>query len=256
MPAIDHLFEDANQLIDEAKGHLPTIKEAVERFTSKDNWSGRTDKDPKTGEYTLKIVFTEPIDKRVKMRIFDVGGYLRSALDHACYASTVAIKGGEPKYTKFLFADTETGLDDQIKRGGCKDMQPDMIAFIKRLKPYEAGNKPLWALNKLRNKNTHRILEPTTTNASGFGLNNGTFYGIVTNISTWKPLHRELAFCKLSADSQFNVQIAPQILVSFDDALGFAREPMHESLNNLISEVEGIVAGIKAETARILSSQP
>jgi hypothetical protein len=254
VPAIDDLFEGANDLIEEAKACLPIIKEAIGRFTSSDNWVGKTDKDLKTGEYTLKVVFSEPIDKRVKMQTFNVCSYLRSALDHACYASAVAIKGGEPKHTKFLFADTELALVALTGDRSCKDMHPDIISFIQSQKPYEAGNKPIWALNKLRNKSTHRILVPTTANAAGFGIHNGSISGSLSNISEWKPLRRELAFCKLSPESLFNMQITPTIIVNFEMALGFAGEPAHESLEKLVSEVECIVMGIKAETIRILAN--
>ncbi|RVN58506.1 hypothetical protein [Sinorhizobium meliloti] len=248
------LFDDPKQLIDEAKGHMPLIKEMVDDFIGDKNWTGSVDKDPDTGEYLLKINFKEPISKSIKIRIFDVAGYLRSALDQACYASAVAIKGGEPSKTKFLFADKEKGLQDEISKGKCKDMHPDIIDFIIRLKPYETGNKPLWALNKIRNKNVHRLLEPTAVLSGGLGLNNGFFSGSMQAWNEWKPLKMELTFFKLSANTKMKAQINPIIHVAFNSAFGFPSEPVSHSLDKLISEVESIVVGIEAETARIVQS--
>ncbi|WP_303827371.1 hypothetical protein [Asticcacaulis taihuensis] len=254
MSDIEFHFESSLQLIEAAKEYLPVIEVGIESFLAKDNRTGVVDKDPKTEEHLIKVRFKKLIAKQIPLRIYDLAGYLRSALDQACYASAVCIKGGEPKKTKFLFANTIEGLTAEIKRGTCKDLHPEIIRFMEIVRPYEAGNKALWSLNKLRNKNQHRILCVANATATGFGINGGEIKkAILTPCSEWRPLHQELVFVRASPESEFRAQIDPTIIVELDKSLGFSHESAAHTLNNLVSEVESIVMGIKAETARILN---
>ncbi|RVG83687.1 hypothetical protein [Sinorhizobium meliloti] len=248
-------FDSAKQLIDEAKSHMPVISDMIGAFLHIDNGVHTIHTDPVTAEGVMKVIFKTEMDKRLPLRTFDVAGYLRSALDQACYASALIIKGGNPTKTKFLFADTESGLRDDVRRGKCKDMHPRIIDLICALEPYKGGNTRLWGLNKLRNSYVHRILEPTTAKGIGIHMNSGTLRGSFTPCQEWNPSERELIWGRLSRDSYINAMAAPMLRVSFANDFEFPDQSATASLKKLVEETEQIVMSIEAETDSIVNSR-
>ncbi len=239
-------------MIEGAKEHIASLKEGIEAFVHQDNWTGIIEAERETGDHIAKVQFKTDFPNRLALRVYDAAGYLRTALDHAAYASAVLTSGGDPKRTKFPFGDTLDDLNGEIKRRRCEDMHDDIIKLVLAFEPYEAGNQPLWALNKMRNRTNHRVLMPTSAVASGFGIVHGRISGKVGNISEWKATRRQLSFMRIWAGAKFDMHVVPTINIVLNPSLGFAPQPAVTVLNDLAGEVERIVMAIEAETLRIV----
>jgi hypothetical protein len=73
---------------------------------------------------------------------------LRSALDQAGAACAVLTGKTNPKKSYFPFADSGPELTKVIK-GRCKDLPGEIISLFRSFQPYQGGNDPLWAMNKI-----------------------------------------------------------------------------------------------------------
>ena len=141
-----------------AKEHIEEII-AVLGGIFKEDWATIAEEvDPQTGDTLYKVHFSSPVPVRVATRVFNAATEIRSALDHVVYVATTALtERADPSKAKFPFGDTAVDFDRDLMRGA--DHVPAAITSIIRAhKPYEAGNRTLWALNKLRNVKDHRRL--------------------------------------------------------------------------------------------------
>jgi hypothetical protein len=185
---------------------------------------------------------------------------IRSALDTACSASAAALGVSEPKYAYFPLADTKEQLDNVIK-GRCKDIHPDVVELLRTFEPYEGGNKLLWALNRVRRQNQHHILAEVGFGANAFRLNAcqpdhiGPF-GFNVLMPKWDKEKREVHVIHCDPTTTFR---ALDIDVHFYAALGDAGiltgEPVIPLLNKLEGEAERIVMAIEAEALCIKNAR-
>lgn len=239
-------------MIEAARESIADFEARANAFLSKENWTVGVEVDRETGDDLFKAVFKTDIPNRLAMQVFNITGYLRSALDHAVYASSVTLKGGEPSRTKFPFGDKEADVLGEIKRHRCDDVHDDVLKLILALKPYEAGNRSLWALNKIRNKTNHRALSLASIGAGKFQLGGGWFEGgPIHALSEWRSTCRQLTFARFGNGSKYEIQISPTIQVVINKAFGLSDEPAVKVLTDLADMVEAICLEIQVETARI-----
>jgi hypothetical protein len=93
---------------------------------------------------------------------FDAANNLRSALDQTAYATALADGKLKPKKAYFPMAGSLEKLDDVVK-GRCADLRPEIIALFRTFHPYAGGNLWLAALNTLCNTQKHATLIPFKT---------------------------------------------------------------------------------------------
>jgi|ERR1019366_6629121 hypothetical protein len=155
--SFDYKLERADQ-------HLQTLKEWVERWSSRNSYAITDKLDAQTGE---NVVTIEPVGSppaHIGMIIGDILYDLRSALDQLAYA--LAVKNlGEPLLDKiargseFPIYEDPTDYSKHRKRkiGG---VSPSAQTVIDGLQPFNAGpdfrSHPLWLLNELSNIDKHR----------------------------------------------------------------------------------------------------
>lgn len=249
---MDNPFDSARLMIDAAKENITLLRDGVKAWSHNDNWAGIIEKDPESSDHIIKVQFKTDLPARLSLRAVQATANLRSALDHAAYASALITSGlDDPNRTKFIFGDTVDDLRNEIGKKRCADMHEDIIAFMLALEPHQAGNRSLWALNKMRNRSDHRILLPCAATSKGLGIGEGLFSATASNISEWSSIRKQLSFLRLHGEFQIHAQIDPFIEVELNPVFGFPSKPAVEILGDLASEVERIVLGMEAETARI-----
>lgn len=242
-------------MLEGAKTHIANLEKSVEAFLREDNRTAIENKDPKTGDHIVQIQFGTDLPRIMALHVHDAFSNLRTALDQAVYASSVSIYGGDPKQTKFPFADDAKGVADNAK-GRCKDVHPDVVALMLAMEPYEGGNRTLWSLNKTRNQEIHKFVLPASVGNTGISISSGFFKSVqMAPMSEWSATSRRLSWLRIGAGLEGQFTVYPQAQISLNPALGFGSKPAVAVLNECARMVESIVMAIEAETARIISER-
>jgi hypothetical protein len=131
--------------------------------------------------------------------------------------------------------------------GRCDDLHPDVLKVIIASAPYEAGNRTLWAMNKVRNRDTHSILSPASVEGRGFGLNGvkGGFT-LVTTLSEWRSTRNELSYALVRLDPDAEIKVTPNLQISLDRAFGFGSDPAVAVFERTLAAVGGLIDEIEA----------
>ena len=181
----------------------------------------------------------------------DVVRSLRSALDQAVYGSTKSLTGKALNNTKFPFGDEVEGARNDAKGRG-RDVPSEMVEYLLTFEPHKDGNPLLWGLNKLRNTKSHRILVPVASDVSLVGSSESA-PGVMASPPGWDPATGTLkALMNPPKEGQLNAVMAVLHLEPVIGTGAFRGEPAAGLFRRLLGEVDRVVAGIEAETARLL----
>jgi len=210
--------------------------------------------DPKTGEQVHKIKLSGTMPDKVEIVLKDAVGALRDALDHAVYSATKELISGDPKQTGFPFAKDAAGVQGQLKGRSLSGNAPELHGFLAALDPHEGGNHLLWGLNSVRNPGTHRFIVPvgSAVMMGGLAISEGVFHGGQIGYSRWDPAKQEVEFMRLHPESRANYEVTPAFHIAFEGSHALSGKPAFGTLREIAGEVERVVLGIEAETARLL----
>jgi hypothetical protein len=243
-------FESPRLLLAGAARHIDAFRLRVEDLRKSD-WKDLSGGVDDQGVIMVKTNVEVPAD--MKQIVFDVTNNLRSALDHAVFASTLALTGEERNQTKFAFGDTPAELEGDSRRR-CRDVPREISDFLLKFEAHREGNRDLWGLNKLRNTKSHRVLVPFGANVSMVGMGEPTAGTAVKY--EWDP-----ATGRFRAEMQ-RAEGVPVGAVIFAFRLeiligtgAFRGEPALGVFERMSSEVERVVSAIDAETTRLLREQ-
>lgn len=241
-------FGSARLHLEEAQENIRAFDNLAAGFIHPDNGTGLAEFDPKTGQHRLKVRFKSGIPPRLSMLAKRVFGDLRDSLDHALYASARLTTGkSDPKKCKYPFGPTPVAVEAEIMEGRCDDLHPDVLKIVIASAPYEAGNRTLWAMNKVRNRDTHSILSPASVEGRGFGIYkaHGGF-NLDTTLSEWRSTRNELSYALVTLDPDAKIEVEPKLQISLDSAFGFGRESAVAVFEKTFSTVSGLVDEIEA----------
>ena len=205
--------------------------------------------DPQSPPTGIQVLPGFRVPSEMKQIVFDLTQNLRSALDHAVFASTFALTGYDGEGgTKFPFGDTPKDAKDDAKRR-CKRVPPEMVEYLLAFEPHADGNPILYGLNKLRNTKSHRVLVPIS--AASTKVTTATVKSAETTRYAWQGLSHgiqktveQIIFPPGTEANVFRLEV----LIGTGT---FKGEPALGIFNRMLGEVERIVAGIEAETARL-----
>jgi hypothetical protein len=155
--------------IERAKKHVHELIAEIKAFGAKQPYRVVTDKHPRTGDVTYRLRIVHEIPSSWATIIGDIVHNLRAALDLLVCALVVhngnQVKlgngfpiAGSAKTFEAMLDRKVDGTSDEVKR------------FVKRLKPYETGNRPLWAIHELDVLDKHKAIVPTTSAYRHFTL--------------------------------------------------------------------------------------
>ncbi|MDQ7246287.1 hypothetical protein [Dongia sedimenti] len=248
-------YEGPKLKVERAKCHIRNLQALIEAFRASQPYEFITDHDPKTGENIYRVGIKESIPAKASVIIGDALHNLRAALDHLV-SDLIRANGKEPN--------GGTGFPIVNRR---KDLKPGRISkiegvsakaerFIVRLKPYNGGNRALWALHMLDVIDKHAGIIPVAAAtvqvvvATPFpvAMIGGQFHiGRVSHVmgtpakfepvfplENQKEVHR--------SDARLNENVQLEIAVAFGKGQVLEGEPIVETLQQLADLVERILS--------------
>lgn len=252
-------FHASKRGIARAKHHFSDLERQVVAFLKDedDPYRGVTEIDPNTGDEVHKFKLTRPLPAEWPDVIFDIVSSLRSALDRAGY--TVAVAAGKSgKNAKFPFGDDVVQLENNIKRGGCKDLPDEILDLMRSFKPYKGGNDALWALNKLCNTNKHAFITTIITSGISYrsdGKLDFTKAGgrrfMFASFPEWDREKNEVELFRCPPGTATEMKFRISGYIGFGEIESLEGKHIGATLDEFIRIVEGIVMAIEAEARRI-----
>lgn len=245
-------FQSSRRKIARAKEHIADLERETERFVQEASYERFTEPDPKNPTHTVhKIRMTKPLPVGLSEMAGDAIGNLREALDHAIFGVAVASGCANPRSAYFPFAGTIDKLDNAIK-GWCKDVPQEIYPLLRAFKPYGGGNKVLFTLNQIANRNKHALLIPVGAVSLDAGLNvRGTGFFSMPQPHVWDHAKNEMELITLGPGAQFKAHFRFAHTVAFAGIEVLEREPAVAVLYTIRSEVESVLAAIEAESRRL-----
>lgn len=154
-----------------AEEHLGTLDESIEGWLQQKAASLSGDKNPERTEYRFHVDFDPMPDViRWALLIGDCVHNLRSALDHAVYASSGPTPPGGCEFPVFLHR-RYFDLPENDRRGHLykiRGVKNDVVrALIERTQPWKNEERPedhpLWVIHQLDIQDKHRLLTPVAS---------------------------------------------------------------------------------------------
>lgn len=248
---MEEYFNSSRALIERARENLDEFNRRTIAFFVANPYSRFERLDPTTGEYCHVISMVATFEPSVTVVAFDVVNNLRSALDHAVYASAEALGHTNLRHTKFPFGDNEQSAERDAK--GCHPEEA-MQSYLLSFKPHKdvGGDDLLWGLNQLRNIKNHRRLLTPRFDVNNITISHGTFTSSLRPCSEWNAAGTELTYLRSGkpGETGYDLSVAPRVKFSDIPVLKDVHAP--GMFNKLADDIAGIIAGVEQETARIL----
>jgi hypothetical protein len=244
------LFKSAKDKFEQGKEHCATFFEHANAWMASNPYRAIVVPDPVAGDSIIKIVCDKSMPERLENVASDAINNLRGALDQAAYAVADRLTRNN-RDTHFPFGDT---LAEALNRksGGSRAIPKDFFDLMLKFKPYRAGNTPLWALNKLRNRNEHRITCAVGAQARHVVIGTsigGTHVGVGLGGSppVWDPAKLEMEVLRVPAGDQVPSGWVDHVYLTFGEFV--SNQPMDRVFNGMVKNVGAILARIESKFA-------
>ncbi len=252
-------FDSSRRKIARAKKHLADLKTAVAKFFSRPNiYQPFVEAHPKIAGWTiLKVRFLKELPPEFEEIAGDVVGNLRSALDHAVYATAVAhaFSNSLPKpkidTACFPFSRIEANFEKALN-GRCASVPLELHSIFRECKPYSGGNEPLWALNCIRGTDEHAILIPAVTAVFVGGMQvrvAGRF--VMPDRPILNRSKHEIDVCSMAPGTKFHGDFQLASYVSLGEVGSLAGKNAIEVFDLFVELVTTIVDKIESESKRL-----
>jgi len=145
--------------VERAKSLLCELNDVVKVFVESEFYSIGLETDPDTGKKIARISI-DILPKTVALITGDIIHNLRSSLD-ILWTSIVRKLGGNDAHAHFPFREERQDLERAVLHNE-KVVVPEIPEIgriiVDEVRPYKAGNFPIWAMNKLSVTDKHRLL--------------------------------------------------------------------------------------------------
>lgn len=157
--------------IERAKRHIQELAAEVSAFNSRSPYAVVKNLDSQTGDIVFKLKIIEGIPRTWGPIIGDVIHNIRSSLDLLFCA---VVRKCDPtrqsyKHVHFVVRETKEKFEADLP-ANIKGASPDAIKLIHDLKPYKAGNDPLWRLHGLDILDKHQAIIPVWSRYEAFNM--------------------------------------------------------------------------------------
>ncbi|OSZ67162.1 hypothetical protein CAP39_12075 [Sphingomonas sp. IBVSS1] len=150
-------LSDARIKLDRACKHISDLEAAIIALEASDLYSITFEQNKGLGSAELKFQSLHQMDKSINALIGDAVGNLRSALDYLFFPIAVRC-GADPTKVTFPFASDKKGFSGEV-RSPNRQLTDELIVIFDGIEAYQGGaGHSLWAINKLRNIDKHRLL--------------------------------------------------------------------------------------------------
>lgn len=244
-------FSSPRMRIARAKEHIRNLDCRVKRFFDAKPYARVTERDDDGINDLHKVKLTKAFPAGVTSVAAEAIEGLRSALDHAAFATAVLSGVKHSKSAYFPISSSATELDSVIK-GRCKDVPSGIISLFRSFNPYKGGNDLIWALNSACNTSKHGIIVPVGMAAAGMHINHMVISGSgAIPAPVWNSEKNEIVFASTGPDTQFQYDLNISFFVAFGEVDGIGGQPAVPILDAFASEVNRIVLAIESEAKRI-----
>lgn len=209
-------------------------------------------KDLVTGEQVIALRRVKAMPVNFSNKAADVINNLRSALDQAAYAVSVAA-GGRGKKTYFPVAKTLKDAEDLL-RGNSSEIPEAIFKYMLSWKPYEDGDYELWAIVQIGNAYKHReILRSCAVARQSVKLSiyigeSGADDTIKFPIPLWDECLGELVVCRYrGVVPNFKADLLGMVSFSFG---WLEHKPADGVLLSLSRKVKLIIEGVEKEALK------
>jgi hypothetical protein len=250
-------FRPAKLKIERANKHILDINAVLLKFLNSDFYGVSIDRNPRQGTTHLSIDF-DPLQfpsEETALIIGDALHNLRSALDLVYY--DVVAPGTATKWTRFPIRDTAEELVAPLK-GALEQKQISQTVndlILDTIKPYKAGNMPLWALDDMNIRDKHQLLLPVLKLLKFDGIRLEDDNGVSINEKFYvgdKSMRirlQEPGGDEYSPDIDRNVTVKDKgyaaAAIFFDLGVPLQGEPVVPSLNKISEEVSRTMEAFK-----------
>jgi hypothetical protein len=243
-------FDSARRRLKRGAERIDDVRRGFKAFASDPNqpYSLVSIEDPADPAYRLlSMVCARPLPEDLSIGVSEGVEHLRSALDQACFAVAVASGVQAAKRAYFPFGNTVDDVENAI-RGRSRDLPDEIVNVIRSLRPYRAGNRPLWTLNCLANTSKHALLTPIGSVGDQVQLNSTREHALEFVPPAWDPEKRQMPLARYKRVDGKGVKYRFRPVLSFGQvAPGVSGAPVHLIIPTIISRVEHAVDAIEAQ---------
>ncbi|WP_439478715.1 hypothetical protein [Brevundimonas sp.] len=251
-------FESPKLVLGGAKESIADFEAACASFVKAPGYTVIRRMDGKTGEEVVSARFEGSALGTVRLSAYRVVNQLRDALDQATSDAAKALGLTNVANVHFPMGRSSDDLERAISYR-LKGADPDLVAFVRALRPYLGGNDELWALGRISGPNKHqRVLAIGLDNDAGFRIGGDDIHIVgpaKLGVGTWNSSRNELELVRVGAGGYYYDGVTPALTVKIGDAEVFGGKPAAACFHHLAGVVEGVVAGLEAETARIIAAR-
>jgi hypothetical protein len=240
-------FATAHQRIAWAKQDIRDLKEKAREFFSSDIHKRIVEPDS-DGYMVDKVRFTKRLPSNVTKSAVSAIENLRAALDHtACSVVPFCHK----TKTAFPFGDSKGEFEGHLKSKG-KHLPDEIKSLFRAFKPYQRGNPPLWALNKLCNTHKHRTIIEPGIDVKDVEFVSAPFASFLRyHRPKWDRRKNEIIISRTTGNGTSQHDVDLLLGIQFGKVQVFSGLEALSSLRSLTSMVERIVMATEAEAKRI-----
>lgn len=226
------------------------LERAAVEFLNSNPFERVSEKDL-NGNELQKIKFTDPIPDDLSNLAAGAADSLRQALDQTAYACAAAVKRN-PGKTHFPFGSDPEAVERALSSGRASDIPHELSHVMIAARPHKKGDALLWGLNRLRNANQHRLVEPVGIVAGLRNLNIERASGSAQiQLPQWDAEKREMVLAKIGPGSKLIYEVNVTFAIAFGNVEVFSGQPAVPILKRLSARVSRIVQDISEEAFRL-----
>lgn len=242
--------------LERAERHLKELEDAIAAFLASQPYSVVVDIDPKTGEEVHRLRVHKCLPNDLSVIIGDVAHNLRSALDQMICELVRDNRRQTRLKTGFPISTTPKRFEEAVV-GKLEGATAQTQRFVRRLKPYQSGNRALWLLHEIDAMDKHVEIIPVAAGSPHIIVNTrlpftfgedgsfsigrmSTFAGIPENSRPINPLVDNVEFYRWHPNAMQNIEIV--IYITLGQTKGFpGGEPIFDLLQELVQFVRRVV---------------
>ena len=254
MLVMEHPFEEPRLLIDHARINIQNLEAGSSAFTDSCRGVEVEELDHQTRQKIIKLRVTGKIPGPLRPIASGIVNDLRHSLDQSMNEAIVRL-GAKKRDTYFPFAKNAGSFDELFKSDRYKSICPDLRPYLGSVQLYGGGDDLLYTLNRIAGPNKHQLVLRLGAEFGSFWTDGKVeFRGPGTFGLEWDRKRQELEIARIGPGGflRMHDQSNLSFFVSIDEGETARSQPASAFLDTLATKVEGIVAGLEAETARIL----
>ena len=140
---------------------------------------------------------------------------------------------------------------ESLRRHACKHLPEAIFDLMVSFRPYEDGDRALWAINKITNTKKHQIIVPVCVQSGGTTFNGRVSGGWSSGHGGWDSAKQEIEISRLGPGANVDLKVRVTPYIAFSDVAGIDGAPVVPTLKLMWDKVQAILSGVEAEAYRL-----